>query len=34
VSTSPDEDEKIRGQWRVMDKDEVEKWLLAYGEKD
>ncbi|KIJ22542.1 hypothetical protein M422DRAFT_75600 [Sphaerobolus stellatus SS14] len=34
VSTSPDEPEKTRGQWRVMEKDEVEKWLLAYGEKD
>ncbi|KAF8590296.1 proteasome subunit iota [Ramaria rubella] len=34
VSLSPDEDEKTRGKWRVMETDEVEKWLLAYGEKD
>ena len=34
ISTSEDEPEKTRGQWRVMDKEEVDKWLLAYGEKD
>jgi len=34
VSSSSDEDEKTRGQWRVMQTEEVEKWLLAYGEKD
>ncbi|GJJ07837.1 hypothetical protein Clacol_002042 [Clathrus columnatus] len=34
VSTSEDEDLKTRGQWRVMDKEEIDKWLLAYGEKD
>ena len=34
VSLSPDESEKTRGQWRVMESDEVERWLLAYGEKD
>jgi 20S proteasome subunit alpha 1 len=34
VSSAPDEDEKTRGQWRVMKADEVERWLLAYGEKN
>ena len=34
VSDSPDEDEKTRGFWRVMDEAEVEKHLLAYSERD
>lgn len=34
VSSAADEDEKTRGLWRVMKADEVERWLLAYGEKD
>lgn len=34
VSLSPDEPEKTRGKWRVFDEDEVEKHLIAYGEKD
>ncbi|CCA66995.1 probable 20S proteasome subunit (alpha1) [Serendipita indica DSM 11827] len=34
VSTSEDEPEKTRGKWRVFDEAEVEKHLLAYGEKD
>ncbi|KAF8530603.1 20S proteasome subunit [Hysterangium stoloniferum] len=34
ISTAEDEDVKTRGMWRVMDTDEVERWLLAYGEKD
>ncbi|TFK22187.1 proteasome subunit iota [Coprinopsis marcescibilis] len=34
VSTSEDEDEKTRGQWRVMAEPEIEKHLLAYAEKD
>lgn len=34
VSSASEEDEKIRGKWRVMEADEVERWLLAYGEKD
>ncbi|KAG6821823.1 hypothetical protein H0H92_000654 [Tricholoma furcatifolium] len=34
TSTSPDEDEKTRGLWRVMNEAEIEKHLLAYAEKD
>jgi len=34
VSESEDEPEKTRGKWRVMDTAEVERHLLAYGEKD
>ena len=34
ISSSTDEDEKSRGHWRIMKSDEVERWLLAYGEKD
>ena len=34
VSTAPSEPEKTRGLWRVMDTEEVEPHLLAYGEKD
>jgi len=34
VSDAPEEDEKTRGSWRVMEDDEVEAHLLAYGEKD
>ncbi|KAJ3513332.1 hypothetical protein NLJ89_g3011 [Agrocybe chaxingu] len=34
VSTSEDEDEKVRGKWRVMDEEEIEEHLLAYAEKD
>lgn len=34
VSTSEDEDLKTKGKWRVMEQDEVERWLLAFGEKD
>lgn len=34
VSTSPEENEKTRGKWRVMDEAEVEYHLLAYAEKD
>lgn len=34
VSNDEDEDEETRGQWRVLDEDEVEEHLLAYAEKD
>ncbi|CAL1713619.1 unnamed protein product [Somion occarium] len=34
VSLGDDEDPKTRGQWRVMPEDEVERYLLAYAEKD
>lgn len=34
ISTSEDEDPKTKGKWRVMDDNEIEKWLLAFGEKD
>ncbi|KAG1893080.1 20S proteasome subunit [Suillus fuscotomentosus] len=34
VSTAQDEDPKTRGEWRVMDEAEVERYLLAYAEKD
>lgn len=34
VSNADDEDPKTRGLWRVMPKDEVERHLLAYAEKD
>jgi 20S proteasome subunit alpha 1 len=34
VSTSEDEDPKSRGLWRVMDDAEIERHLIAYGEKD
>ena len=34
VSNAPEEDEKTRGFWRVMGEAEVEKYLLAYSERD
>jgi len=34
VSWSEDELPESRGQWRVMSEEEVEKHLVAYGEKD
>ncbi|KAG6873999.1 hypothetical protein C0995_007956 [Termitomyces sp. Mi166 len=34
TSTSPDEDPKTRGLWRVMGEAEIEQYLLAYAEKD
>ena len=34
VSNSEEEDEKVRGKWRVMGEAETEKHLLAYAEKD
>lgn len=34
VSTADEEHPKTRGNWRVMDEDEVEQYLLAYAEKD
>jgi len=34
VSNSQDEDEKLRGKWRVMGEAEIEEYLLAYAEKD
>ncbi|KAI0314528.1 proteasome subunit iota [Amylostereum chailletii] len=34
VSSSEEEPEKGRGQWRVMGVDEIEQHLLAYAEKD
>jgi len=34
VSESPEEDEKVRGKWRVMGEAEIEQNLLAYAEKD
>lgn len=34
VSNAPEEDEKTKGLWRVMDEAEIEEHLLAYAEKD
>jgi hypothetical protein len=34
VSTAPEEDEKTKGLWRTMDEAEIERYLLAYAEKD
>lgn len=34
VSGSEDESVAQRGQWRVMGEAEVERYLLAYAEKD
>jgi 20S proteasome subunit alpha 1 len=34
VSTAEDEAPKTCGEWRVMDEAEVERYLLAYAEKD
>lgn len=34
VSDSEEEDEKIRGKWRIMGETEIEDHLLAYAEKD
>jgi len=34
VSTAPEESEKTKGKWRVMDEAEIEQNLLAYAEKD
>jgi 20S proteasome subunit alpha 1 len=34
VSNGDEEDVKTRGQWRVMAEDEVERYLLAYAERD
>lgn len=34
VSVAEDEPEKTRGKWRVLDDEEVEKNLIAFGEKD
>ena len=34
VSNGEDEDEKVRGKWRVMGEAEIEEYLLAYAEKD
>ena len=34
VSDCDEEDLKTRGQWRVMDEEEIERHLLAYAEKD
>lgn len=34
VSVASDEPEKTRGKWRVLDDAEVEKHLIAFGEKD
>ncbi|KAG5643578.1 hypothetical protein DXG03_000631 [Asterophora parasitica] len=34
TSTSPDEPEKTRGLWRVLNEEEIEEHLLAYAEKD
>ncbi|KAF8901699.1 nucleophile aminohydrolase [Gymnopilus junonius] len=34
VSESPEEEQKVRGKWRVMGEAEIEKHLLAYAEKD
>jgi 20S proteasome subunit alpha 1 len=34
VSTSEDEPAATRGKWRVFDDEEVERHLIAYGEKD
>jgi len=34
ISDSEEEDEKVRGKWRVMAEAEIEEHLLAYAEKD
>ncbi|KAF5373811.1 hypothetical protein D9758_000735 [Tetrapyrgos nigripes] len=34
VSTAPEEDVKTKGLWRTMDEAEIERYLLAYAEKD
>jgi len=34
VSSSEEEDIKLRGKWRVMGEAEIEHHLLAYAEKD
>lgn len=34
VSESEEEDQKLRGKWRVMGEAEIEGHLLAYAEKD
>jgi len=34
VSDSEEENEKLRGKWRVMGEAEIEQHLLAYAEKD
>ena len=34
VSNSTEEGEKTRGSWRIMNNEEVERYLLAYAEKD
>lgn len=34
VSESDDEDEKTRGQWRILGEAELEEHLLAYAEQD
>ncbi len=34
VSTSEEEDENVRGQWRVMGEAEIEEHLMAYAERD
>jgi len=34
VSSSEDEDEDVRGQWRVMGEDEIDEHLMAYSERD
>ena len=34
VSNCEEEDEKVRGKWRVMGEAEIEEHLLAYAEKD
>ena len=34
VSNSEEENERVRGLWRVMGESEIEEHLLAYAEKD
>lgn len=34
VSTADSEPGKMRGLWRVLDEAEIERYLLAYAEKD
>lgn len=34
VSNAEDENPKTRGQWRVLAEAEVERYLLAFAEKD
>jgi 20S proteasome subunit alpha 1 len=34
VSTAAEEEDRHRGRWRVLSDEEVERHLLAYGEKD